>query len=180
MKQQLELAQTEQKTTRELHEVEFIGRLEDRFDGRSMLMQRRFAATFLLNPPQVPHERWHELSDFIDFFQALGTITRLGHIREELAYKWFFYWIAHYLPAMKEYIEDERRGRPDAPKPPKLLWADALWLYEKLSEFDRLHNDGAWSNPSAEALKAFFLWEIDAIEGRLERASVGVAVDSDA
>lgn len=154
---QQEQAKKQLELTRNLFEVEFVTRIEDRFDSDRMLKHRKHAATYLLNPPVLTDSTWHDLSDFIDFFQALGTIVKMGHISPELSYKWFSYWWLHYYPALSEYIF---KVRDDGKS---ITWADAVDLYERFREYDLQNNKGQYSNLSTEELRIFFEWEISVV-----------------
>jgi hypothetical protein len=165
-KDQQKLAKEQLELTKNLFEVEFLTTIEDRFASDTVLKRRKHAATFLLDPPHIEDPSWDDLSDFIDFFQALGTIVRSGRLTPELAYKWFSYWWLHYYPAVSKYIYKARNNGKS------ITWADAVDLYERFRLFDLQNNDGLYSNPSETELKEFFEWEIRAIRPSLTALDV--------
>lgn len=158
LKQQLTLAADGLKHTEHLHEISLVLKFDEKFESERMRSLRKKAAEFLrLRPPPAAGDpRWHELSEFIDFFQIVGTAMALGHIRVEVVYKWFSYWYLHYYPRCADYIKSQQKDSP-------ITWADAVELYKQLRDFDLLKNRGAFSNLSEGDLNAFFEWELETL-----------------
>jgi hypothetical protein len=138
-----------------------ILKLEDRFASETMVERRIHAAKFLTTPPPLDDKRWDEINDVLDFFQVVGTITRLGHLRHELTYKWFSYWLLHYFEGCQDYIKKMRLGS-------EITWGDFVWLHEAMTKYDQAHNGGAYCNLSSESVKEFFDWEIRVLTAHLK------------
>jgi hypothetical protein len=158
MNEQIKLIGDQITTSRKLFEINLVTKLEDRFDSERMIAKRRYAAEFLLKNPTVDDPRWDKVSDLLDFFQVVGTLTRGENINKELTYKWFFYWFSHYYTACKEYIK-KQRGDDET-----IAWKDLVDLYKDLEAYDKEINNGKLSNPDKTALEDFFKWELDSLK----------------
>jgi hypothetical protein len=142
---------------RKLFEITIITKLEDKFESEKMIAKRRYAAEFLLTNPTIDDPRWDNISDLIDFFQVIGTITIKNEIDHELPYKWFYYWLSNYYIACKGYIEKARQSSP-------ITWGDFVKLYEKLKQYDNECNEGKLSNFSKEEIEGFLKWELNSLK----------------
>lgn len=145
----------EERRARTIHEVQVLMQYNELFDSTRMHQHRVRASKFLLNPskPEESHEDWEVVADILSFYQMLGNIVRLRHVRIELAYKDFFYWLSHYGKACTTYIVFTQSKSP-------ITFSDASWLHAKLLKYDRRANNGTLSNPSPYDLQTFFEREI--------------------
>lgn len=152
----------ESRRTRAINEIQLLNTYDAEFREASMCAKRRAAAQFLLgvlpgaNRTDLPaaDRAWDVVSDVLDFFQGIGTAARHGHIRDELVYKFCFYWFANYWSVCKPYVGlHQSRSR--------ITWADAAWLYERLEKYDRKQNAGSLSRLTAEQQQDFFRWEAE-------------------
>lgn len=144
----------ESRRSRESREVDLVLNFESRFLDERMTRHRTAAAKFLQSERRLdPHQpQWETVSEVIDFFQVLGTCARIGHVKIELVYKFFYYWLSNYWIASMPFIKRTRGNS-------SITWDDAQWLYDKLKAFDLKKNSGALSAPSDDDLDKFFSWE---------------------
>jgi hypothetical protein len=171
LNKQIEHANTERQQTREMFEVDVILKLEDRFGDLILVQRRLHAASFLRSPPPNDDPRWDDLNDLIDFFQVVGTITKLNHLRIELTYKWFSYWLLHYYAACKDYISAQRESSP-------VIWKDLVDLYSQMIEFDKKNNNGHLSNLTEEDLQKFLVWEDQVLRAHYKVVAVRRDIDA--
>lgn len=134
----------------ELHEVDLILKLEDRFDSGPLRQARYRAAKFLSKAGPFDTQRaeaWASTSDVIDFFQTVGLFQRYGRVRPELTHSWFAYWWEHYYYCCKNYIAFERSRTPGS-------WDDAVDLHERFLTIDKQKN---WATTITPEDAAWFL-----------------------
>jgi len=147
----------ENRRSRAINEIQILMELDKDFRTDRFLQKRNLVSSFLVKSqsakPDVKAGDWDVVSDVLDFYQGLGTIVRYGHIRIELAYKFYFFWFSRYWEACRLYVEHFQSISP-------MTLKDASWLHAKLLTFDKRRNEGALGSPSPEVLREFFLWEM--------------------
>lgn len=148
----------ESRWSRDARAVDLVLAQEGRFDSPVVRQQRRTAAEFLLQCNDVDADEradattdWSPVDDIVDFFQSLGTITRLGHINTELVHKMFFPWIYLYCMGARTYLEREA-GKPGP------VWKDAKWLFDEMCREERT-NGGERLTIKADDWRAFMAFE---------------------
>jgi len=142
----LRAADQEAVKARETRSIDLALRLEERFDSKAVVIARRAAAKQLQNFNDVETRsdatlvtsdpRWTDVDDIMNFFETVGTVTRLGHVDQALAYHFFFPWLNLYWQGARRYIDAQRSLSP------AVVWKDAEWLYRVLCSQERELNGG--------------------------------------
>jgi len=89
--------------------VESVWHLSDQWNSSTMLDIRSRAAAGLLAGKPTP-----DIDDVLSFFQEVGLLVNRGAVDEEFAAMRFYWPMAAYSSASKDYLDTVQRNRPSA------------------------------------------------------------------
>jgi hypothetical protein len=129
--------------------VESVWHLSDQWNSATMLDIRSAAATGLLAGRPTA-----DVEDVLGFFEELVLLTNHGALDEDLAALRFYWPLANYWSASREYVERVQRDQPSA-------WQDVGALLTRLTatEARRRNRQAAEMLPSKEQVQQFLLDE---------------------
>jgi hypothetical protein len=129
--------------------VESVWHLSEQWSSSTMLDIRSSAAAGLLAGKPTP-----DVDGVLSFFEEVGLLVNRGAVDEELAALQFYWPMASYWSASKEYIEKVEHDRPSA-------WEDVGSLVTRLSTIEAHRRSRPVTDmlPSKEQVQQFLLDE---------------------
>jgi len=112
---------------REVSGAEFLLRLNDRYNSKEMVKNRRDLANVLLEG-----ERRQLPSAVLDFFETVGLLLRERLLKVELVWQYFGWSTLHCWQAVKAWVKEFRQGEQD-----QTIYAEFEYLSGEMMEVEQ-------------------------------------------